>query len=84
MSAEPTPVWPDAAKLLAAASSFANAAGDCCDAARDDPGALAGANVADGDTLTIALDAVRLLMEATGDPAGDLYAAICRHLETTP
>lgn len=67
-------------KLLAAASSFAAAAGDCADAARDAPGDLNRSNVAGGDTLVIALDALRLLMEASGEAEGALYVALVKEL----
>lgn len=68
------------AKLLAAASQFAHVAADCADYVGDPGQTLAAANVVDGDTTAIAIDGLRLLLEATGQTDGALYAAVAREL----
>lgn len=68
------------AKLLAAASQFAHAAADCADYLREPGRSLLAENVVDGDTTAIAIDGLRLLLEATGRTDGALYAAVAKEV----
>ena len=68
------------AKLLAATSQFAAAAGRLCRLCSGPGPNARGANVVDGDTTAIAIDGLRLLREATGQTDGALYAAVASEL----
>ena len=69
------------AKCLAAAGSLAGAIETLVEYARD-PRAITGDCLTDGDTLTLVLDAARLIMEATDENSGPLYTAIRRELDS--
>ena len=69
--------------LMAAASNFAMCSADIIEYLRSGDVILSDM-LTDGDTMTLALDAVRLTMEATEDPRGDLHPAICKQLGATP
>lgn len=64
------------AKLLAAASSAAYAAGDIVEAVRDTN--ILSDNVGDGTTLNTLADGLRLLIEATPPSAHDAKTAILK------
>ncbi|WP_375175536.1 hypothetical protein [Pseudooceanicola sp.] len=73
-------------KLLAAAGQFSGATSDLIEVAREDS-VRPHSNVGSGDTITIAADGLRLLIEATDDTddpnaaINQLHGALIRFLE---